>query len=348
MRKSFNVTQAQIAEKLHISTVTVSKALRNHPDISHETIHRVKKLADELGYTPDLIARALSSRRSNIIGVVLPEIDHTFFATAMKGIYSVAKENHFQIVLTVSQEDDQREIENLHALIAMRVDGILISISQKTQNFDVFNLIKTKKIPLVFFDRTIPDPSFGSVVVDDRLGAAHAVEYAIRQGYTRIAHLAGPPHITIAMERCAGYTEALKANGISLKKEWIIPCGFSEEDGYKGFKELANHGDLPEVVFAANDPIAIGAYDAAKEMGLRIPENIGIIGFSDNIICRYLSPPLTTVLQPAADIGRTAFQLLFEAIQKPDKYQPRQMIVQTQLVVRGSCLKSYNRTDFHG
>lgn len=310
MRKSSNVTQAHIADILHLSTVTISKALRNHPDISSETIQRVKHLAEELGYKTDLIARALSSRRSNIIGVVVPEIDHTFFAAAMKGIHSAAEENHYQIILTVSQEDDQREAENLQTLIAMRIDGILISISQKTQNFNVFKMIKRKKIPLVFFDRGIPDPDFSRVVVDDRQGAARAVEYAISQGNTRIAHLTGPLHISIAIERCAGYMDALKAYGISIRNDWIIPCGFSEEDGFRGFMELANKKDLPRVVFAANDPIAIGVYDAAKEIGLRIPEDLGVIGFSDNSISRYLSPPLTTMSQPAVEIGKAAFHLL--------------------------------------
>jgi LacI family transcriptional regulator len=339
MRKSYNITQAQIAQKLHISIVTVSKALRGHPDISPETIQRVKRIADELGYTPDLIARALSSRRSNIIGVVVPEIDHTFFASVMKGIYSTAKENHFQIVLTVSFEDDQRETENLQTLIAMRVDGILISITQKTQNCDFFKIIRRRKIPLVFFDRAVPQVSYSRVVVDDRLGAANAVEYALHQGFRRIAHLAGPMHMSIAKERCAGYFNALKANNIDVKKDLIVPCSLDEEGGYRGFKELIKRNDLPDAVFAVNDPVAIGVYEAVKEAGLRIPEDIGVIGFSDDITSRYLSPPLTTVMQPAEEIGTTAVHLLLDAIQKADKHRPREVVIPTRLVIRNSCLK---------
>ncbi|RQV99494.1 LacI family transcriptional regulator [bacterium] len=341
MKKKSNVTQTQIAKALNISVVTVSKALRNYPDISFETTQRVQKLADELGYTPDLIARALSSKRSNIIGVVVPEIDHSFFAAVMEGIYAVAKENNFQIILTVSQEDDQREVENLQTLLAMRVDGILVSVSQKTTDYSIFHLIEKKKIPLVFFDRTIPDKRFSQVVVDDRLGAYHAVEYAISQGYHRIAHLTGPLNISIASERYLGYREALEKNKIEVKEEWIIQCGFSEDNGYRGFKKLVdnNKSDLPEVIFAVNDPVAIGIYDAAEELNLDIPQDIGVIGFSNNRISKYLSPPLTTVMQPAHDIGRNAVQLLIQEIQNPMKYTPRQIIVQTQLVVRESCLK---------
>ncbi len=339
MRKSSNVTQAQIAKMLNLSTVTVSKALRDHPDISPETIKKIKQLANKLGYTPDLIARALSSRRSNIIGVVVPEIDHTFFSAVVNGISSVAKEFEYQIVLTVSQEDEKRELENLKTLIAMRVDGILISISQTTQNFEIFHTIKKRKIPLVFFDRNVPELGFSAVVVDDRGGAKQAVEYAIGQGYTKIAHFAGPQHLLIARERCAGYCDALKANGIEINPDWIVPCDLSEEGGYQGFKKLLQHPPLPEVIFGANDPIALGVYDAAKEAGLRIPEDLGVIGFSDNIISRYLSPPMTTVLQPAVEIGKTACRLLLEEIQSTEPCSTQLKVVPTQLIIRGSCLK---------
>ena len=338
MRKSSQVTQSKIAEMLGISTVTVSKALRNHPDISPETIQRVKRVANELGYTPDLIARALSSRRSNIIGVVLPEIDHTFFAGVMKGIHSAAKENHYQIVLTVSQEDDQREIENLQTLAAMRVDGILISISQKTQDIRIFQKIKDRKIPVVFFDRILMEEGFSSVVVNDREAAFQAVKYALDQGYTRIAHLGGPQHISIAKERAAGYWDALHSAGMKERDGWVIPCGFYEEDGYLAFKQLMQTRPQTDAVFTVNDPVAIGVYDAVREMGLRIPGDMGVIGFSDNIISRYLSPPLTTISQPAQDIGRRSVQLLLEALQRPERQSPRQMIIPARLIVLESCL----------
>lgn len=339
MRKTSNITQAQIAKMLHLSPVTVSKALRNHPDISPETIKKVKQLADELGYTPDLIARALSSRRSNIIGVVVPEINHTFFSAVVNGISAVAKEFEYQIVLTLSEEDEKREIENLKTLIAMRVDGILISVAQSTQSFEIFHAIKKQKIPLVFFDRHVPELGFSAVVVDDREGARRAVEYAIGQGFTRIAHFAGPQHLSITRERCGGYCDALKANGIEINPNWVIVCELSEEGGYQGFKKLLEHGDLPEVIFAANDPIALGVYDAVKDAGLRVPEDIGVIGYSDNIISRYLSPPLTTVLQPAVEIGKTACHLLLEEIRNPEPHPPQLKIVPTQLVIRSSCIK---------
>lgn len=340
MRKSTNITQAQIAKMLNLSAVTVSKALRNHPDISPETIKKVKQLANQLGYTPDLIARALSSRRSNIIGVVVPEIDHTFFSAVVNGISAVAKEFEYQILLTVSQEDEKTEVENLKTLIAMRVDGILISIAQSTKNFEIFHVIKKRKIPLVFFDRNVQELGFSAVVVDDREGAKRAVEYAIGQGFTRIAHFAGPQHLSIAHERYLGYCDALKAHGIEINPNWIVSCELSEEGGYQGFKQLLQHGDLPEVVFAANDPIALGVYDAAKEADVQIPEDIGVIGFSDNIISRYLSPPLTTVFQPAVEIGKSACRLLLEEIRGQDLPLPQLKVVPTQLRIRGSCLKS--------
>jgi LacI family transcriptional regulator len=336
MRKSSNITQAQIAKMLNISTVTVSKALRNHPDISSETIHRVKKLADEIGYTPDLIARALSSRRSNIIGVVVPEIDHTFFSAVTKGIYSASKDQQFQVLLTVSHEDEQRELENLHTLIAMRVDGVLISISENTQNYNVFKMIQRKGIPLVFFDRYIADPDFTRVIVDDRKGAKDAVAHLASKGRRTIAHLGGTPQVSVSIERLAGYKEGLEAAGIPFDENWVMPCGFSEEEGYKGFMALVKGAGKPDAVFAVNDPVAIGVYDAARELGFRIPQDLGVVGFSDLTMAKYMSPPLTSVHQPALDLGKQAVAALLEAIQKPDSYIPREIVMPTKLVERES------------
>ncbi|MBN2103904.1 LacI family DNA-binding transcriptional regulator [bacterium] len=339
MKKSSNITQTQIARILNLSTVTVSKALRDHPDISVDTKVRVKKLAEKLNYRPDLIARALSSRKSNIIGAVMPEIDHTFFASVMKGIQAEAQDNQYQIILTVSDEDSQKELENLQTLISMRIDGILISISRNTHRYEIFNIIKSKGIPLVFFDRPIAGSDFSSVVVDDRKGAFNAVEYAISQGYRKIMHFAGPSRISIAEERKRGYLDALEANGLLYKDEWIVPCGSHEEDGYREFKTLVQNGRVPEAIFTFNDPVAIGIYDSAKESGLRIPEDIGVIGFADNIISQYLSPPLTTVRQPAVEIGRRAMSVLLDQIQNGLNFSTGQIVIPTHLVIRQSCLK---------
>jgi len=339
VKKSSNITQTQIAHILNLSTVTVSKALRDHPDISAETKARVQKLAEELNYRPDLIARALSSRKSNIVGAVMPEIDHTFFASVMKGIQDVAQDHQYQIILMVSDEDDQKERESLQTLISMRVDGLLISISRSMYRYDILDMIKSKEIPLVFFDRALVGSSFSSVVVDDRRGAFAAVQYAIGQGFRKIMHFTGPPKLSIAEERKRGYLEAMVKSGISYKDEWIVPCGCYEEDGYREFKALIQTGRIPEAVFTFNDPVAIGIYDAAKESGLRIPEDIGVIGFSDNIISRYLSPPLTTVMQPAIEIGKSAMSLLLNQIQNGLPRSPEQIVIPTQLVVRKSCLK---------
>ncbi|MBN1781147.1 LacI family DNA-binding transcriptional regulator [bacterium] len=339
-KKSANVTQAEIARQLNLSTVTVSKALRDHPDISAETTAQVKKVAEQLDYRPDLIARALSSRRSHIIGAVMPEIDHTFFASVMKGIQDVAQDHRYQIILTVSNEDEKQELESIQTLISMRIDGILISISSTTTRYDIFDTIKSKGIPLVFFDRHIMGSGFSSVIVDDRQGAFNAVEYAIGQGYREIMHFSGPPLITIADERKKGFLDAVKQYGLPFEDAWIVPCGCYEADGYREFMTLVRTGRLPEAVFTFNDPVAIGIYDAARESGLRIPGDIGVIGFSDNIISRYLSPPLTTVEQPAVEIGKSAVSLLLEEIQKGQPSIPRQVVVPTRLVIRDSCRKT--------
>ncbi len=339
MKRIQRVRLADIAKRLNVSKVTISKALRNHPDISEKMKTRIKNVAEEMNYVPDFLARALSSKHTNIIGVVLPEVNHTFFAAALDGIYSAATEKNFEIVLTVSFEDRIREIKNIQTLLSMNVDGILISISQNTHDYEIFTNVREKKIPLVFFDRVVHNLGFSTIEVEDKKGAELAVEYAISLGYTKIAHFAGYLNISIGKERCLGYKEVLKKHSIPIKKEWVIEGGFNEEDGYSSFKKLYKYGNLPELIFAVTDPVAMGIYDAAKEVGLRIPRDIGVIGYSNNLIARYLAPPLTTVSQPAKELGRIAANLLINEIEGSKVIEPQHLSLPVELKARESCVR---------
>ena len=328
-----------IARILDVSTVTVSKALRDHPDISTEMKQRVKKIARELGYTPNFIARSLSSRRSFMIGVVVPDVAHSFFSTAIDSIYETASQKGYEIILSVSQESPDKEITSIKNLLSMRVDGLLVSISQRTKDTHIYETVKKMHVPLVFFDRCIDGLNLSSVIVDDRNGAARIVEYAIGLGYDRIAHLSGYRDISIGRERCNGYLDALRKHNIPIKDEWIIEGGFREEDGYRGLKKLYESRDMPDAIFTANDKVALGVYDCAKELGISIPADLGIIGFGDLDFARLLSPPLTTMFQPAGYIGRKAVDLLIDEILSTEESEPQTIILQTELKVRESITK---------
>lgn len=331
-------TIKDIARTLGLSPSTVSRALNDHPDISKETKRRVQTLAVELDYHPNSIAQSLQKRRSNIIGIVAPQIKHVFFASVVAGITDIAYDAGYTVMICSSNEDFDREEMNIRALISQRVAGLLISISQSTQGCDHFDLLKRRKIPVVFFDRVCEDESASKVVVDDYEGAYHAVEYLIEKGYQRIAHLGGPESLNICQERARGYRDALRAHQFQVHEDWIQHTGLNEEHGSVGLAELLDKmPEPPDAVFCVNDPVAIGAYAVLKERGLKIPEDIALLGFSDNPIASLVDPPLTTVRQPAYEMGCRAAALLLRQIENEDEASnPVTETLKTELIIRQS------------
>ena len=223
-----------IAKILNVSKVTVSKALRDYPDISEEMKKKVHKIAQEVGYTPNFIARNLSAHKTNTIGLVIPDVSNLYFSHIIHGIIDYASECNYQIILTVSRENEEIEKNNILTLISMRVDGLLISISQNAQNLNIIEMVKHADIPLVFFDRHIENADYHVVEEDNFGGAFKATEYIIEQGYTRVAHLAGSLKTSIGRARKAGYEAALEKNNLPIRDEYIYECGFSKEGGFAG------------------------------------------------------------------------------------------------------------------
>ncbi|MGC9363423.1 MAG: LacI family DNA-binding transcriptional regulator [Fidelibacterota bacterium] len=331
-----HVTIKDIARKLNLSASTVSRALRNHPDIKEETKKRVRALAEELDYQPDTIAQSLKNRRTNMIGVIVPEIRHEFFSGVISGIEDVAYKSGYAIIVSQSNENYERERINVNALISNRVAGLLISISQSTRNSDHFRLLERQGIPFVFFDRVCEDIDASKVVVDDYDGAMQAVGHLIERGYRKIAHLAGPSHLSITQQRLEGYLSALNKHNISPDERLIVYGGLNEEDGYTGFESLWASNRQPDAVFAVNDPVAIGAFSKIKELKLRIPQDVALVGFSDNPITALVDPPISTVSQPVFQLGQTAAEILIKQIQLGEEFVPRREILKTRLIVRHS------------
>jgi LacI family transcriptional regulator len=339
MKKSAHVTLDDIAKKLKVSRVTVSKALRGHPDISEETAARVRKTAEQLRYSPNIIARSLSARRSHMIGLVVPKIAHFFFGSVIEGVYDAAFTNNFETILTVSQENPEREQKHLKALLSMRVDGIIISISESTRDLDIFKWIPRTGTPLLFLDRQ-PDPplpGFSSVLVDDKGGAFKAIEHAISLGYRKIACIGGNTHINIGRNRLAGFKSAMRKHDIPVREQWIVHGGFGKQSGYDGFMQIRALGVLPELIFAMTYPIALGIYDAAKEIGMRIPEDVDVISFGDSDVGRVISPALSCVQQPNYELGSKGVELLLKIIAHPDSGGEQHIVLPTELLLRETC-----------
>lgn len=280
---SFNqVTIKDIARELGISPSTVSRALKNHPDISAETKKAVHELAEKLNYQPNIVALNLRHRKTNTIGVVIPEIVHYFFSTVISGIESVAYEAGYNVILTQSNESAQREATDLKALFNSRVDGMLISISRETNHYEHIESILAKDVPVVFFDRSYDNPNTSKVLVDDYEGAYEAVKHLIEQGCRRIAHLEMAPGLAIAEDRKRGYIDALKDHNLPVDDKLTIICpSGSLEDGQRAAEQLLSLKKRPDSIFANNDLLAFGAMQVIKKRGLRIPDDIAIVGYSN-------------------------------------------------------------------
>ncbi len=332
---SKHATIIDIAKKLGISPSTVSRALSDHPYIKKETKAQVKKIAKELRYSPNQMAQSLKNNRTTAIGVIVPEIKHDFFSSAISGIEDVAYRSGYTIIVCQSNESYEREVLNANLLINHRVAGVVVSISQNTKDGEHFNDFLRRKIPLVFFDRVCNDVIASKVVIDDYKSAFDAVTYLIGKGYKKIAHFAGPKELSICKNRMSGYIDALKKVHITSLNGFVRYGGLHEQDGYNSMNTLLKENMLPDAIFAVNDPVAIGAYQRIKEAKLNIPDDIAVMGFSNNKITSLIDPQLTTVDQPSFEMGRKSAEILINMIE--DKFiEPKTYVLDTKLIIRGS------------
>ena len=333
------VTLNDIAQKLGVSMITVSKALRGHPDISHNTAELIKRTADELGYSPNFMARNLAARKSNTIGVVLPQIAHHFFSSIMDHIYSYARVNNYEVFLTVSQENAEMQKKQIQTLLSMRVDGIIISISQDTEDFGIFEAAMNRQIPLVFMDRIPNLSNCNTVTVDDRGGAYKVIDHAIKLGYKKIGHFAGYTNINIGRERMHGFRQAMSDHGLEINYDWILEGDFGEKSGYDSFMKLYHEKNLPDLILAVTYPVAIGIYMAAQEVGMKIPDDIDLICFGNSQVQNFLSPPLSCVNQPTEQLAAKSMELLLDNIDNVGNFQNKNIIIDTDLILRSTCIK---------
>jgi len=311
------VSQAHIARTLKVSRATVSKALKDADDISEGMKKRVRDLAEKFNYIPHYHASNLQSKRTKTIGVVVPDISYSFFAFAIDGIMDAAQRYGYQVILTVSREKADIERKNILTLLSMRVDGLLVAVSKETRNIQIFEKVRRSEIPLVFFDRSVEGLGFSAVGIDDRDAARRLIDFVLHSGYRRIWHIAGSGGIDIGRNRRAGYVDALKKHRIPVRKDWIMEGGFTRADGRRGFRELYKRGALPDAIFGANDQIALGAYDAMRELGIRFPEQVGVVAFSHHEYANLVSPSLAIIHVDPCLLGRKAMELLMHHIDHP-------------------------------
>jgi len=332
------ITVQEVAREVGLSAMTVSRVLNNHPNVSEKTRARVLETTRRLGYTPNQIAKSLVLRRTQTIGVVVPEITHSFFPEAIRGIEEVTYRLGYHLILTHSAEDAKREEDAIRTLEAKRVDGIIISMAQTVEDFRIYKQILRQGTRVVFFDRCVEGIGASCVSIDDEESARRITEHLIGHGYRRIAHLRGPSRVSIGAARLRGFRKALKENDLPVSEELIVASGFHEAGGYEAMRHLLDlpADRRPRGVVAINDPAAYGAMKAIAERGMKIPEDIAIVGFSDDIRSELMPTPLTTIRQPAYDVGKRAAQQLFAEIEGSSKPVMR-ITVKSELVIRRSC-----------
>lgn len=337
-------TIIDIAKTLNISPSTVSRALNDHPSISIITKKEVHELASKLNYKPNLTARNLLNKKSGIIGVVVPEITSYFFSTVITGIQDVVSSVGYKLIISQTNESPEEEVKLVKEMALLRVEGLLISPSFKTKSFEHFEDARNSGIPLVIFDRDCTGFETSKVFVDVYDGAYQAVNYLIGAGCQKIAHIAGPESIHTFQQRLNAYKNALKENGREFNQSLVVNClGFSPEDGIGAVEELLIHNKSFDAIFCVNDAVAIGAMHALRERGLKIPEDVSIIGFDDEPYANVFNPTITTVWQPVYDMGMLSSKILLDSIKKDTKSDIfRHEILKPELVIRESSINPLN------
>ena len=338
--KKEKATIHDIARKLNITASTVSRALKDHPRISAETKKAVQKAAQKLNYQPNNIAAALRNGKSNIIGIIVPTADRTFFSSVVRGIEEIANTAKYNVMICQTYDNYEKEVSTVEALLNARVDGIIVSHGKETQNFDHFLKVKERGIPIILFDRSNDELEVSNVVIDDFLGAYKATEHLIQQGCKRIAHFTNARKISIFKERLRGYREALLDNGLKFDESLVVDSNLQLEDGRNSMEQLLKRKDIPDGVFSSSAYGVLGAMQVLKEKGFKVPEDVALVGFSNEPFTSFTEPPLSTIDQHPMRMGNAAAEIFLEEIAVKDKkFIPQKIVLKPEMIIRQSSLR---------
>ena len=331
-------TITDIARELNTTPATVSRALSNHPRISAKTKKSVHEAAIKLNYKRNRIASSLRSGKTHLIGVMIPSAEINFFGSVVHGIESIANLHGYGVLLFQSNEQRNYEEKGLENFLSARVDGVLVSIAKDTTDYSHFLEIKSRHVPIVFFDRANDDLGVDSVVIDDYKGAFMATEHLISKGYKRIAHISGPTHLKNFCDRLNGYKKALHANKMDVDDSLIYTGNISIESGKYGTRHLLAMQNPPDAIFATEDFTALGVIKELKEKGIDIPKQFGVVGFANELFGEHITPTLSTVDQQTIQMGKSALHLLLNIIEEkePHNYIKQKIVLEPLLICRES------------
>lgn len=334
------LTIKDIAKALQLSVSTVSKALHGSHEISEETRKTVLQYAREHNYKPNPIAQSLKKGRSRSIGVIVCNIDNNFFSQVINGIESVAHNKGYNVIITQSQESYEREISNSEHLSSRSVDGLIISLSAETRNVDHLVRLHEKGLPIVLFDRVTDAILTHKVIANNFKGAYEATRHLLQQGYRRIAHITSAGSLSITLERLAGYRQALADAGLIPDDRYIKFCqhgGMIHEETRQALTELLQLPDKPDAIFTASDRLSTTTLSLLRKMQIPIPQQMGLVGFTNSISADIFNPSLTAVVQPALEMGRLATEMLIQLIESKRPVTTfEKRILETELKIRDS------------
>lgn len=333
-------TIKDIAKALGLSTSTVSRALNGSYEIGAETKKLVLEYAEKINYRPNPIALSLKEQKSHSIGVVVCEVANTYFSQAINGIESIAYNRGYHVIITQTHESAAREEANVQHLLSRHVDGMLISLSAETTDTSQFKYLHDKGFPMVFFDRVVPDLETHKVTTNNFQGSYDAVEVLIKEGFNKIAHLTNSNNLLISRERLDGYSAALAAHNIAFNADYVKHCdhgGMIQKEVEVAINELLALENKPDAIFIASDRLTTSCIFILKKLGLKVPNDIAIAGFTNSDVAELFDPPLTVVRQPAFQIGQIATEILIRNIESKrplEEYANEQ--IQTELILRAS------------
>jgi len=330
------VTLSEIARLAGVSKATVSAVMNNKPNVSWKTKQKVLQLVRRFNYIPNDLARSLVSNQTGIIGLVVRDITNPFYSKVTIAVEEVANKNQYGLILCNSKDEYLKEKEQIYILKKKRVDGIIIFLLEDNPSLHhIFDLVK-EKYPFVIVGHRVKGLDVDYINSDDESGAYEAVKYLISVGHRKIAHLIGPSGCAASLSRLRGYKRALHEAGIKVPQHFVITGGSNLNSGYHTAKSLLSLKNRPTAIFAYNDLVAVGVFKASRELGLRIPDDIAVVGFDDIELAEFLSVPLTTVRQPMYELGKKSAKLLFDRITQKENVSPIEITLKTSLVVRKS------------
>lgn len=338
-RKNHATTIIDIAKAIGISISTVSRALKDHPDVNAQTKKAVKEMASELNYQPNTLAQSLSKRETRTIGVIIPDIETYFFSSILTGIQNVASATGYKVMISQSKESHKTEVANTHAFMTNWVDGLLICHSKETRTFEHIKLYLKSGIPIVHFDRVCEDLDTSKVLLDDVNGAEAVTDHLISQGCKRIALISGPQHLYVCKKRLEGYTKALKKNDMDFDPSLICNTDLTIKSILEHVDKILEKDKSIDAIFSISDIGAIRIIVHLKGKGIKIPEQICVAGFGNEPMGEIIEPGLTSFNPQTTKIGETVAHLFFDQLIEREDYVPQTKIVKGNLIVRASTQK---------